>query len=160
MRTAFEILRPPCPRRRKRFTRCENVGYKRRIAAMAQTSIISNQEQKNFKHSAASHHQEEHLLQAESSNKCGIDHRSTTEKHHQYEDLIEQQPGRTLREHHSRIIEQQPGRTLRTSQQDHRAATRTNFKNITARTRRDEHSTIDIILWSLKERLALLKITF
>ena len=93
MWTVFEILRTPCPLRRKRLSRCENVGYKRSIAAMAQTTIISNQEQKNFKHSAASHHQEEHLLQAESSNKYGIDHQSTTEKHHQYEDLIEQQLG-------------------------------------------------------------------
>ena len=122
MRTVFEILRPP-PLRHKRFSWCEEVEYKRSVAAMAQTTIISNQEQ-NFKHSAASHRQEEHQLQAESSNNYSIDHRSTMEKHYDQDE---------------NFIEQQPGRTLRTSQQDHRAATRT---------RREEHSTKDI--WSLK----------
>ena len=102
---------------------------------------------KSRRTSSIQQHQEEHLLQEESSKKCGINHRSTMEKH-------------------------QPGRTLRTSQQSsinrrrrnitHRAAARTNsnkhHSRIIEQQPRQEETNIQV--WSLKERLALLKITF
>ena len=88
---------------------------------MARTTIISNQEQKNFKHSAASHHQEEHLLREESSRKCSIDHWSTTEKHHPSRTNSKNITAGSL----SNIDRRRRSITLR-------AAARTNSNNITA----------------------------